>query len=77
MSRNNTKDPTPWAVYCHGGYGHPRPCGLVFLTREQYGQQLAQADAHWRCPRCGALASWDDWCQETNPLDGEEDHAGD
>jgi len=56
MERNNTNDPTPYAVICpvHG---------LQFLKHEEYSNQLSKADDQWRCPKCGGIASWDDYCQ--------------
>lgn len=46
------KGPTPWQVICSVH-------GRVSLTREQYLEQLQQADARWKCI-CGATADWDD-----------------
>ena len=44
---------TPYMVHCveHGG---------VYLSREEYRQQLIRANDTWRCPMCGRSASWDD-----------------
>ena len=70
IERDNSQDPTPYAVYCMGhdyGVGIDPGCGLVFLTDEQYGQQLAMPNYTWRCSNCGHEASWDDDCRETNP----------
>jgi hypothetical protein len=44
---------TPWAVLCPTH-------GQVFLTKLQYDKQISEVDARWSCPRCGALAEWDD-----------------
>lgn len=65
-SRDNTNDPTPWAVYCQGD-----GCGLIFLTKVQYDQQMSHPDATWHCTMCGGHAEWDDDCQETNPPEEE------
>lgn len=61
QERDNTKDPTDYAVMCDEG------CGLVFLTEQQYIHQMERPDSLWRCPKCGGGAEWDDDCRETNP----------
>lgn len=71
MSRDNTKDPTPNAVYCRGDSVPGFNCGLVFLTDAQYAQQLASPNSSWFCPNCGSSARWDDYCQTTNPPEDE------
>lgn len=58
--RDNSRDPTRWAVIC-------RVHGLQFLSHDQYLEQLDRPDDRWECPVCGAIADWDDECQETNP----------
>lgn len=73
-ARDNTNDPTPWAVICPGltamqvaakiASEHP---GVVFLTEDQYLSQLTAPGDKWHCPGCGAEAEWDDYCQATNP----------
>ena len=68
--RDNRNDLTPYAVYC-GGHIEGHNCGLVFLTGTQYEQQLDHPNALWKCPKCGAEASWDDECQATNPAEAE------
>jgi len=64
-ARDNRNDPTPCAVYCHGD------CGLVFISVEEEGKQLMRPDHGWYCPQCCDSASWDDYCQRTNPPDEE------
>jgi len=68
MPRDNTNDPTPYAVVCFGDPDMDHPgCGLQFLSEEQYSAQLANPDRPWRCPSCGFGATvWDEECQETN-----------
>ena len=73
MNRDNTKDPTPFAVYCNGdALGEQLSCGLVFLSETEYEKQLDKPDLLWCCPKCGSSAEWDDWCQATNPPEEEE-----
>lgn len=70
MSRDNSKDPTDYAVICGG-----RPsCGLQFLTEEQELAGLMNPDAPWRCPKCGDRSEWDDDCRSTNPPTGWRPH---
>lgn len=73
MSRDNSNDPTPYAVYCHGDSipGQPK-CGIVFLDEQNYSHQMDRPDNGWTCPQCGSTASWDDDCQITNPPDETE-----
>lgn len=54
--------PTPWAIICSGfEEDKSDACGQVFLTEEEYHNQLSRPDATWRCPRCGVYpAMWDD-----------------
>lgn len=71
MSRDNSLDPTPYAVICpvHS---------YVFLKQREYDDQLAAVDTPWRCPACGQDAEWDDSCQAgTGPEDftGPDDQA--
>ncbi len=73
--RDNTNDPTPWAVICPNlagmlaaaGNVHDASLGVVFLSEAQYVAQLISDGEGWKCPGCGADAEWDDYCQETNP----------
>lgn len=67
--RDNTNDPTPWAVICPtlARMSCIDPPGLVFLTEDQYLKQLTAPGEKWHCPGCGAEAEWDDYCQATNP----------
>lgn len=53
-----SEKPTPWAVTC----GEAPMCseGLIFLTREEYDQQVNNPNATWKCPKCGGEAWWDD-----------------
>ena len=53
MSTSAFVKATPWAVLCPTH-------GRVFLTKLHYDKQLSEVDARWSCPRCGALAEWDD-----------------
>jgi hypothetical protein len=32
----------------------------VFLTSEQYEEQMYRINALWRCPMCNQIAAWDD-----------------
>jgi hypothetical protein len=51
---------TPYAaVMCHGD------CGQVLLTKEQYDQQMQNANRPWLCPNCGNSADFDDTYFET------------
>lgn len=79
VPRDNSKDPTPWAILC--GIGELEPsqdgCGLVFLTYEQYLAQLRNPDYPWKCPQCGCCAEWDDDCQAVRPLEGVKLDVGD
>jgi predicted RNA-binding Zn-ribbon protein involved in translation (DUF1610 family) len=43
----------PYAVQCPN-------CGLQYLTLVQYTIQLRNADALWKCPKCGSDAFFDD-----------------
>ena len=45
-----------------------RKCGQVPLSEAGYIQQLDAPDSPWRCPKCGAVAEFDD--------DYYEDHHG-
>ena len=70
-SRDNKNDPTPYAVICHGdSVATQKSCGLVFLQlggEHQYSHQLNSSNRGWYCPNCGSTATWDDYCQETDP----------
>jgi len=52
------RDRTPWAVHCFGddGPGH----GLVYLTTNEYDNQMIRVNSLWKCPLCGIRAEWDD-----------------
>lgn len=57
------RERTPYAVHCPGadvGVGVTQADGLVYLTNDEYAQQMRAADYRWRCPLCGSDASWDD-----------------
>lgn len=70
MKRDNSNDETPFAVYCKGdSVPGQSPCGLVFLERSMYRHQMMNPNHGWYCPNCGSSAMWDDWCQETNPVE--------
>lgn len=48
-------------VTCYGvDYTIAPGCGTVGLTEEQYGQQMANPNARWRCPNCRGDAEFDD-----------------
>lgn len=53
---------TPYAVNCYGDddiafRGH----GLVYLTNEEYKQQMSNPNRTWMCPLCGfGETYWDD-----------------
>lgn len=51
--------PTAYAVNC------PEH-GIVYLTDEEYSQQMNDADARWECPRalCGRVAEFNDTIYE-------------
>lgn len=68
-TRDNSKDPTPYAILCGDGSLEPgqHGCGLVFLTEIQYLIQLRNPDSPWKCPECGCCAEWDDNSQASNP----------
>lgn len=61
MSRDNSTDPTPYAVICNHG------CGLQFLNHSDYNRQMDRPDSFWLCPICSLSAEWDDDCQISNP----------
>lgn len=63
--RDNSNDPTPYAVYC-------REHKLQFLEEGDYQRQMDRPNSKWRCPVCRDEAEWDDDCQETNPPEPEE-----
>jgi hypothetical protein len=46
-------DSGPYAVIC-------RQDARVFLTEEEYRRQLSAPDFLWTCPKCGAVAEFDD-----------------
>ena len=52
---------TAYAVFCYGdpSIGH-MGCGRVFMTRDQYMQQMSRPDSTWRCPECNFEADFDD-----------------
>lgn len=77
--RDNSKDPTPYAIYCGQGdiEANEHGCGLVFLTEEQYRIQLGNSDYPWKCPKCLSCAEWDDDSQATRPLEGVKLDVGD
>ena len=54
---------TPYAISCPND-------GLVYLSYEQYDQQMNQPDNRWQCPICRELSYWDDdnyeeFCENT------------
>lgn len=77
MSRDNSGDPTPYAVICYGDPDADHAgCGLQFLSEEQYGQQLENPDRPWMCPKCDSgQTQWDEECQETNSSNGQKETA--
>ncbi len=54
--------PTPYSVICEGPYDLPdvAGCGHVFLTKQEYINQMNRPDSTWRCPHCGSEAAFDD-----------------
>lgn len=51
-----SKFQTPYAVNCWGCNGGD----LVYLTKEQYDEQMDRPQYGWRCPNCGQSAEWSD-----------------
>ena len=50
---------TPYRVLCQGEM--PVGCGQkVFLTKDQYTNQMMHHTSFWKCPVCGSFALWDD-----------------
>jgi len=45
--------PTRWATHC-------REHGKVYMTFAEYENAMARPNERWKCPVCGALASFDD-----------------
>ena len=54
------REKTPWAVICNGSPPEFPGHGKVFLTEEEYREQMMRPDSTWRCPLCGEYAWWDD-----------------
>jgi hypothetical protein len=52
------QEETPYRVNCSS-------CGPVYLSKEQYSDQLRMAYSKWVCTLCGQNASWDDAHYET------------
>lgn len=47
--------------------------GKVLLTHTEYTKQLEMPGSRWRCPKCGAVAEFDDhWFDVTHARTGEE-----
>jgi hypothetical protein len=44
---------TPWMITCPNH-------GQVFLTSEEYMDQMYQPDTFWECPICGESSEWND-----------------
>jgi hypothetical protein len=63
MRRDNSKDTTPYAVYC---MAECEPGVPVFLTAEEYDRQLDMPYNKWTCPECNGPAMWDDDSQVTS-----------
>lgn len=57
-------DLAPYAgVICMGhdyGVGYDPGCGNVDITHAEYIRQVMRPDSRWKCPKCGALAEFDD-----------------
>ena len=53
---------TPYAVNCQGPWdlGGGLAHGLVYLTKEEYDEQISAPDKTWRCPICRYDAIWSD-----------------
>lgn len=56
----STKAETPYAVWCTGLMEEVPSCGKQFLSEEEYDRQMSRPNSMWRCPACGAEATWDD-----------------
>lgn len=50
---------SPYRVWCR------EEAKSYQLTPEQYSFQMSNVNSLWRCPNCGAYASWDDMWYET------------
>ena len=60
--KGESEFPTPWAIRCSGNKLGLAPCNdgnLIFLTAEQYMEQLALTTELWECPRCMQVAEFD------------------
>lgn len=53
--------PSRFAILCHNFEAHDSELTRVFLTEQNYDQQMARPNARWRCPACGeSPVDWDD-----------------
>jgi hypothetical protein len=60
------RKPSAWAVFC---FEH----GLVYLTHNEYVEQMEAADSVWVCPICRRWARWSDENFEKWQEESEED----
>lgn len=52
---------TPYAVVCtKPSIKAPKGHGQIFLTQQEYNEQMMKPDSKWVCPACGQYAYWDD-----------------
>lgn len=53
------------AVHCLGdSVEGQQPCGMVYLSEDQYWGQMGQPNRLWHCPNCGSTARYDDEVSE-------------
>lgn len=47
------REKTPWAVVCSND-------GRVYLSIDEYDEQMSNPNAKWQCPKCHRTSEWDD-----------------